>query len=229
MTAERISMRRALASLTFVLSLAAGPALADDALAYEKFWLTPNFGTLGAGVEGGWRWNESWGMRVGINGFDTTYVYHDKNSDLHSHIQLLNAGVTADYYLWDGNFRLSAGGRISANQIKGKVRNLEKKTKSNGSNISVIIADPLASYTVEQNMFQPYIGTGYSYEIDKKVSLNFDIGALYAGTPELTVHSRAGKFGFTDRQIRREIDRARDRIAPFQVYPVVQVGLNFKF
>jgi hypothetical protein len=87
----------------------------------------------------------------------------------------------------------------------------------------------LTDYTVRQNTIQPYIGTGYSVELKERVSLNFDLGALYAGSPDLSVNSHAEKFGFTRRQINREIEKQRDRLAPFQVLPVVQVGLTFKF
>ena len=81
-----------------LLTLAAVPALAADDLAYDRFFLLPNVSTLGAGIEAGYRWNENWRARVGINGFSTSYVYHDRNSDLDSRIALLSGGVTVDYF-----------------------------------------------------------------------------------------------------------------------------------
>lgn len=208
-----------------MFSAFACPALAEDTLSFESFTLTPNVGTLGPGIEGGWRLNENWGARAGINGFATKFTYHDKDSDLVNKLMLLNAGVTADYYPFQGNFRLSGGVRASANKITGKVLNLRKHSR----HVSVIIADPLTNYTLRQNTIQPYIGTGYQLEIKERVSLNLDFGMLYAGAPDLSVHSRAERYGFTPRQINREIDKARNRLAPFQVYPVVQLGFNIKF
>ena len=218
-------MKRAIAGLAMIFSVSVGPASADDALSFETFTLTPNIGTLGPGIEGGWRMNEYWGARAGINGFATKFTYHDKDSDFVNKLMLLNAGVTADYYPFQGNFRLSGGVRASANKITGKVLNLKKQSK----HFSVIIADPLTDYTMRQNAIQPYIGAGYQLEIKERVSLNLDFGMLYAGAPDLSVHSRAGEFGFTPRQINREIEKARNRLAPFQVYPVVQLGFNIKF
>jgi hypothetical protein len=220
-----MTMKSGIAVLALVLSMPALPAWAGDTLSFEKNWMTPNVSTLGVGVEGGYRWNEYWSARVGINGAGFKYTYHDKDSDLINKVSLLSAGATADYYPFAGDFRVSAGARLSANVVHGKLQNLIK----HGKHYNITIADPLTHYTVRQNAIQPYLGTGYSVELKERVSLNFDLGALYAGSPDLSVTSHAEKFGFTRRQINNEIERQRNRIAPFQVYPVVQIGLNIKF
>lgn len=216
---------RMLAIVAPLLALG-GTALAGDDPAYDRFFIMPNVSTLGAGVEAGYRINETWRVRAGVNGGAFSFVYKDKDSDLHSRATLLNAGVTADYFAFDNDFYFSGGVRFSANKVEGKVRNLHGKLKS-GAN--VFVPDPLTSYTVKQNAIQPYLGAGYSVKIKERVSLNFDLGALYAGTPSLDVDSQANKLGFSRRDIRREIERARDRLSPFKVYPVVQVGLKFDF
>jgi hypothetical protein len=204
---------------------AAGQAKAGDALSFDRFTLTPNVSTLGAGVEAGYRWNPYWGARIGINGGAFDYTYHDNKSDLVNHVALFNAGAMADYYPFAGDFRVSAGVRLSANKVEGKMMNLKKT----GKNFEIYIDDPLTNYTVRQNAIQPYLGVGYAVEIKERLSLSFDFGALYAGKPSLSVRSRAEQFGFTPKQIHDEIERQRDRIAPFQVYPVAQIGLTFRF
>ncbi|CAN7404169.1 outer membrane protein [Rhizobium sp. LjRoot254] len=206
-------------------SLTAGPSLADEYLASDRFFIIPNVSTLGAGIEAGYRWNDNWQVRAGISGFSTSYVYHDRKSDLPSTLTLLNGGVTVDYFPFAGDFYVSGGVRLSANKIEGKVKNME--AKMGGSKVTV--DDPLTDFTVRQNVIQPYIGAGYSVPINERVSLNFDLGALYAGTPSLSYNSRATELGFTRDQIRDQAERARNRIAPFKVYPVVQVGLKIQF
>jgi hypothetical protein len=228
MRREGKTMRFALVlqALSATVALAAaGHAGAGDALSFDKFTLTPNVGTLGAGIEGGYRWNPYWGARIGLNGGGFGYTYHDNKSDLVNQVTLLNAGATADYYPFAGDFRVSAGVRLSANKVEGKMRNLKKT----GKNYEILIDDPLTSYTVRQNAIQPYLGIGYAVEIKPRLSLTFDFGALYAGQPRLGVRSHAEEFGFTPKQIRDEIAHQRDRIAPFQVYPIAQIGLTFRF
>jgi len=214
---------RVLAVLTPLL---AGPALADDDPAYDRFFLMPNVSTLGLGIEGGYRMNETWQVRAGVTGGAGNFVYKRQDYDLHSQATLLSAGVTADYFPFANEFYVSGGLRLSANRIEGKVKNLHGKLKGGSE---VFVPNPLTDYSVTQNVIQPYIGGGYSVRIKENVSLNFDLGAVYAGTPELDVDSRAHKLGFSKKDIRREIERAQDRIAPFKVLPVVQVGLKYQF
>jgi hypothetical protein len=218
-------MKNALVALTIACSLPAGFARAADALSVQEYWAAPTFGTLGVGVEGGYRWNPYWSARASINGGNFKYNYHDNRSDLINRLSLFSAGVTADYYPFEGDFRVSAGVRLSASEITGKMMNLEKRSK----HLTVIIDDPLTRYTVRQNVIQPYLGIGYSAAVTSRLTLNFDFGALYAGTPSLSVNSHADRFGFTPRQIDNEVRRQRDRIAPFSVYPVAQIGLKFRF
>lgn len=219
-------MKFRLGMLAIVASLLAGPALADDDPAYDRFFLMPNVSTLGAGIEAGYRFNERWQVRGGINGYAGSFVYKRNDYDLHSRLSLLNAGVTVDYFPFASDFYLSGGARLSANRIEGKVKNLHGTLKSGAD---VFVPNPLTDFSVKQNLVQPYLGAGYSVKIKEGVSLNFDIGALYAGTPDLDVDSRAHKLGFSRKDIRREIERAQNRISPFKIYPVVQVGLKFAF
>lgn len=219
-------MRLLVRVLAGLMPLLAGPALADDDPAYDRFFLMPNVSTLGLGIETGYRMNENWQVRAGVNGGAGSFVYKRRDYDLKSDATLLNAGVTVDYFPFANNVYLSGGLRFSANRIEGKVKNLHGKLKGGSE---VFVPNPLTDYTVTQNAIQPYLGGGYSLKIRQNVSLNFDLGAVYAGTPDLDVHSRAHKLGFSRKDIRREIERAQDRIAPFKVLPVVQVGLRFDF
>jgi hypothetical protein len=227
-------MKQIIWGLAFLLATAGAEARAAgpspyDQLTYDQVTWAVNFGTLGPGIEAGYRFNENWGARAGVNGFAGNFTYHDHNSDLVNRMTLLSAGLTVDYYPYAGDFRLSAGARASASKIEGKVRNLDATVKNGGMSFHRFIDDPLTNFTVTQNPLQPYIGAGYSVKLKERLSLDFDLGVLYAGTPDLDVRSRAGRFGFTHDQIQREIERARDRIAPFKVDPVVQVGLKFSF
>lgn len=212
--------------LATVASLLAVPALADDDPAYDRFFLMPSVSTLGAGLEAGYRFNQQWQVRAGVNGYAGNFVYKRNDYDLHSRVSLLNAGVTVDYFPFANDFYLSGGARLSANRIEGKVRNLHGTLK-NGAD--VFVPNPLTDFTVKQNVIQPYLGTGYSVKVKDGVSLNFNLGALYAGTPDLDVDSRAHKLGFSRKDIRREIERAQNRLSWFKIYPVVQVGLKIEF
>lgn len=221
-------MKHTVASLALAVLLVPGATQAADHAIGES-WVAPQFGTLGVGLEVGTRWNDRWGARGSINGVAMRFVHHDRKSDLHNRLALLNAGGTLDYYPYEGDFRLSGGVRLSANRIEGRVRNAHQKQRFNGGTLTVIVEDPLTRYTVRQNALQPYLGIGYSKTINERVTLDVDFGALYTGTPGLKVRSEAERFGFTERQIEREIDRARNRLSSYRFMPVVQLGFKIAF
>ncbi len=41
--------------------------------------------------------------------------------------------------------------------------------------------------------------------------------------------SHADLYGFSEKQIQREIRKQQDRLSAYQVYPVVQIGLTYRF
>jgi len=211
-----------LASAVMAL-FSAGAARADD------FTFKPNVSTLGFGVEGAWRIDPRWGVRLGANAAAFDFTYHDKDADLVSKALLLSLGATADYYPFDNGFRLEGGLRASANKIEGSVRNIKRHVGKGKNQLTVLVPNPLTTFTVTQNPVQPYLGLGYSVKIEDRVSLDFDLGALYAGEPDIDVDSHAHRYGFSRKAIDREIRHQQDRISAYQVYPVAQIGLTFRF
>ena len=195
----------------------------------DRFFMMPNAGTLGAGIEAGYSLNDNWRARIGINRLKTSFVYHDKNADLHNSLDLLSGGMTVDYFPTASNFYLSGGLRLSANSIKGSLKNLSAKSTNGSQSVQLFIEDPLTRFSLRQNAVQPYLGTGYSRPLTERITFNLDLGALYAGTPELSVRSRATQFGFTRDQIRRETERQKDRLSSYKFLPVAQIGFKFNF
>ncbi len=225
---QGLFMKRLIAAQTIIMLMSTG-AFAGDAVTVDNFDLTATTGTLGTGLEANWRLSSEWGVRAGISGGSFSYVYHDVKADLHSRVTLLNAGVTGDYYPGGGDFRFSAGARLSANRIKGEVRKVKTSLNAFGRRINVTIDDPLTTYTATQNPVQPYLGAGYGYNVNNRMRLNLDFGALYTGRPDINVTSHATKLGFSREQIDREISRADRRASAFRFYPVVQFGLKVQF
>ena len=154
-------MKNIIGAVVALVVMAGGEAKAADLTPFfDDLRWSANFGTLGAGVEAGYRLDDKWGMRAGINGFKANFIWHDQDSDLHNRMTLLSAGLTADYYPYEGGFRVSAGARLSASKIDGKLRNLEGKVRKGGTTFQIFVADPLTDYTVRQNLIQPYLGLG---------------------------------------------------------------------
>jgi hypothetical protein len=198
-------------------------ATADD------LTLTPQAGTLGVGISAEKRLNDAWASRFDVSGASFSFSYSANKSDSDNRARLFSLGATADYYPFEEGLRLSGGVRLSGSFVKGRLSNLERKYGKGKDAITVIIRDPLTTYKVTQNPVQPYLGVGYSLKIQDRFSLSFDLGALYGGEPDLHVVSHADLYGFSEKQIQREIRKQQDRLSAYQVYPVVQIGLTYRF
>lgn len=205
------------------------PAIAIAGEPFDQARFSAKAGTLGTGVEGDWRLDPFWGVRAGLFAGRINFDWHDKRADLKNQATFLNGQLTADYYPWQDGFRLSGGVVVSASQIKGRVYNINRTVKAFGRKVTVTVPDPLTRYTVTANPVQPFIGAGYSHPISERISLDLDVGALYAGEPNLDVVSHAGRLGFTKRQIDAEIAKARARASDYQFMPVIGLGIKIKF
>jgi hypothetical protein len=195
----------------------------------DEFTLTPQAGTLGIGIGAEKRLDDAWAARFDVSGASFNFSYAANRSDTDNRARLFSLGATADYYPYEAGLRLSGGVRLSGSYVKGSLSNLQRRYGKGKDAITVIIRDPLTTYKITQNPVQPYLGLGYNLKIRDRLSVSLDLGALYGGQPDLDVVSHADRYGFTDKQIQREIRKQQERLNPYQVYPVVQIGLTYRF
>lgn len=215
-------MRIAILSSLMMAALA-GFAFADD------LTLTPQVSTLGVGIGAEKRLNDAWAARFDVSGASFSFSYAANKSDTDNRARLFSLGAVVDYYPYEEGLRLSGGVRLSGSYVTGRLSNLERQYGKGKDAVTVIIRDPLTTYKITQNPVQPYLGIGYNLKIRERLSLSFDLGALYGGQPDLDVVSHADKYGFTEQQIQNEIRKQQERLDAYQVYPVVQVGMTYRF
>jgi hypothetical protein len=65
--------------------------------------------------------------------------------------------------------------------------------------------------------------------VTNRINLNFDLGVLYGGTPNLDVVSHANRLGISQRKIDAEINLQQSRISGYRFYPVAQLGFKVSF
>ncbi|WP_137153968.1 hypothetical protein [Rhizobium sp. FKL33] len=204
-------------------------AAMTGAAAADELTLTPQVSTLGVGIGAEKRLNDAWAARFDVSGASFSFSYAAKKSDTDNRARLFSLGAVADYYPYEDGLRLSAGVRLSGSYVKGSLSNLERQYGKGKDAITVIIRDPLTTYKITQNPVQPYLGVGYSLKVKERLSVSLDVGALYGGQPDLHVVSHADLYGFTEQQIQNEIRKQQERLNAYQVYPVVQIGLTYRF
>ncbi|MCO6188103.1 hypothetical protein [Rhizobium sp. L1K21] len=195
--------------IVFSLTAAAlaAPMILSTPASAEELFLTPSVGTEGAALSGGYKSDNGWGLTTKVSAFAW-----NKNGTVNGYpttgnMRFLNIGATFDVYPAGGNFRVSAGARISGNKITG--------TQTQGAVTS--------SYTLKQNSVQPYLGAGYSYYIAGNMALDFEAGAYYAGTTKVTSNGNVTVNGAT--ATATSTGTSNQNV----LYPVAQLGLRMRF
>jgi hypothetical protein len=83
---------------------------------------------------------------------------------------------------------------------------------------------------VEFKKFAPYAGIGYGRPISSGLSLTFDLGVVFQGTPTATLNGTCtGACGGFQNDVKAQEASLNDAIKNFRYYPVVALGLAYTF
>ncbi len=188
-------------------------------------------GLLGAGLEAGRSLSDSISARMGINYF--TYDYSATESDIEYDFSLglKTLSVLLDWHPFQGSFRLSGGvvfngNRLDAAATSSATYDIGDKTYT-ASEVGSLDGE------IDFNDVAPYIGLGWDTSSGKKKGLGFlfEIGAIYQGTPKVDL-SASGPVSSDPEFINnlsKEEDNLQSALDNFTYYPVLAVGLSYRF
>jgi hypothetical protein len=206
---------------------------ADEAeVKYQPFTLSAGVGTLGIGAEARWRFSDHFGVRGGLNYFTWSKDAMDiEGVNYDADFQLLNAPLSLDIYLWDDSpFRISIGALINQNEVEGFSPSTGAGTFVTLGGVSVdsgAVGD--ISMTMEQETFSPFVSIGGDIPLNrsKSLSLGFEVGVAYTGSPEVTMSATSGAT-FSP-LLAAEAQEVESWAEDFKFYPIIKVSLDFAF
>lgn len=218
-------------------ALVAGPALAQERAPAESgrvsFGVTA--GTLGVGPEIGYRANQTIGVRANGGFLSLDHDFSADGIDYRGHAKLASGGVIVDLYPFGGGFRISGGARYNGNA--GRLR----ATPNRPTRIGSMIFTPQEIGTItgraDVREFAPQLTLGYGGSLRKGLSFNIEAGALFQGAVRIRDFTSNGSLA-TDQTVagttyRKELVKQRndlqDKANDYQVYPILQVGLKYRF
>jgi hypothetical protein len=225
----------------FLLTLAAsGSSLAaSDSLAPGdapgSWFATAQVGTLGPGLMVGRFVAPSVSIRANINGgfdYDDSFTSDSRNALRYdAELSLASAGLLADYHFANG-FRLSGGIYYNDNKIDAK-GNFER-IRAGGVTYS---ANQLAraDARIDFRSFAPYLGIGYHSVRPKGWSFTADLGVLYQGNPRVSYRLTCTSVECDEARpdlvaaIEEERQALEDKVSDFKFYPVLSIGVSYRF
>ena len=197
-------------------------------------------GTLGMGVEGTVGLDKKFNLRVGGNfaSIDLSSLIEDDDldedsvvsaEDIQLELDLETLAAMLDWHVWGGGFRLTAGGMLNNNEMTVSA-DVDEKVEIGDSSYSV---DSLAG-SVSFTQVVPYFGIGYGNAVDEDghFTFAFDLGVMLQGNPEVEITATASDPSLQaalNADIASEIDEIEDDTEGLSLYPVISIGLAYRF
>ena len=216
------------------ISITSGAAYSED-----KAAIAVRASTLGIGGELSLPISDKVNFRAGIYGFSLDRAQTADNINYDLAANLFNAGAMLDYYPFNGIFHLSGGAFYSTNKVVGDA--VSGQNMEIGNRVYTPNEVGTLHGKVSANTFAPYLGMGWGKTTrgESPVKFLFDVGVMFHGTPEASLTPEipadsplnldpAQRAEF-DANLEREVAAFQNDIASYKLYPVVSLGLGFKF
>ncbi len=213
--------------VTMALSWSACPVRAGDLA------MGVNAGTLGVGADLTLGLGDYLNARVGVQGLDYS-GFSGSTSDVDYDVQLklISGIVAADWYPFGGIFHISGGMVFNGNTIEA-----DGQPNANGSftlNDTTYTSSQVTSLhgKLEYSGVAPYAGLGWGNPIGASGwSLTFDIGAIFQVDPDLTLSATGPVASDPTFQanLEKERQKLKDELDKYDIYPVVTLGLHYRF
>jgi len=183
-------------------------------------------GTTGLGVEAAFPLSDSWNIRGAVNGFSYGKDFEEEGIEYDGDLRLRSASLMADWHVFGGSFRLSAGAFSNGNELKGKAQG--------DLDIGDATYDARLAATIDWRTFAPYLGIGWGNSVKGgRLTFSSDLGVMFTGSPtvRLAGEERSGAVDPADFEadLRREEANLNDELRDLKYYPVITFGVSYRF
>ena len=209
-------------------TLLAGTANAQDG----RFAVGANIGTPGVGAELQYKLSDDFVVRGGGDWMNFDYDHTYSGIDYSAKLKTGTGGVFLDWHPGGGGFFVSGGSYFG-----------ERKAKLDGTptgptEVGGVVFTPAQIGTitgdVEMSKTQPFAGLGWDNTFSRNGAWGFRVlgGVSFSKEPKVDLTASGGTLSNDPtflQQLQQEEDNVRDDAKGFKYFPIVQVGLTYKF
>jgi len=195
----------------------------------QEMGITAKVGTLGVGGDVTLTFGGDLNLRGGYNWFSYDHTADLNEAELDGTVEMGTFPILLDWHCFGGGFRLSGGVVVNNNEVKltsqpGTVLELD------GQPFRVDSVDGRVTF----DDYAPYAGFGYGNALSKDGRWNFacDFGVLFQGEPKAEATAKASDpraQSALDRALQAEIVDYQEDIKNFAYWPVISIGLSYRF
>jgi hypothetical protein len=211
--------------LISTLTLCAAPCFASSA---DDWGVNLKAGTLGAGVELSKSLSDKFSVSLGFNSYNYKTTDNTNGIDYDFKYELQSMGLLGNYHPFAGAFRFTGGVLYNNNELKLTGKPSAGSTYTiNGVTYTAAQVGTLTG-TLTFNKTAPYLGLGWGNRPGSKFGLSADLGVLYQASPKLALTATGASAGLSS-DLEQERKKAESDLADFKWYPVLSLGLYFRF
>lgn len=188
-------------------------------------------GTLGIGPEINFR-SDNFGIRGSATFLGISRDVESDGIEYNGDLKLRSFGGSLDFYPGGGGFRVSGGVRVGKNRVE--------LFAQPGATTTVEVGD--ATYTgaqigtlsgeVRPNRVAPTLTIGYGGGRNAGLYFGIDAGAMFQGAPKVRSLVATGPIASDaafQTQLANERREVEEDIDNFKIYPILQLGLGYRF
>src|SRR5271165_4128966 len=215
-----------LASFTATEARADGP---ETALALRA-------GTPGIGVDFDVALGDRFGARVGFSDFSISHTVTSSDASYDGKLKLSIPSALIDWYVFKGVFHLTAGVAVNGTKVDITGTPGPNGFTLNGNTYTSAEVSSVNGTVKVGNSAAPYVGFGWGNPTSPKhrVQFLFDVGAIYSGTPNvsLTAQCAAGAptqvCSAVQADVLAEEQKISTNVSIIKWYPVVNLGFSIR-
>lgn len=222
--------------MTYTLKCAIGAAtllaLSGTAVADGNFAVTGGIGTAGGTLEGQVRLSDNFQLRGGVNylKFDNEVDVDDINYD--GDLDFSGLGAFVDVHPFGGSFFVSGGAYVGDKTFDFSA------TSTTAVDIGGVVFTPAEYGRLEGNTswddVAPFLGVGFDNTFTGSGNWGFSIvgGAALFGSGDVSLQSVGGTLSndpLLTAELDAEIAEIEQEIEDYELYPIVQLGLSYRF
>ena len=187
--------------------------------------------TLGLGGEGEYSISDTIGIRAGFNYYTYSFSSTEGGINYSFDLNLMSVPILVDYHPFKGSFRLTGGAMYNGNNFEAPA-NYGFSIDIGGVTYTAADVGTLTT-DIEFNSFAPYAGFGWdtTFGDDSGFGFSFDVGVLFQGEPQvsLTATGLLAADAVFLADMAAEEEELQNSLYNFTIFPVVSVGINYRF
>lgn len=204
--------------------------------AHAQVGVTGSVGTTGVGLHVSVPVAQQLNARFGVNGLGYSHDGSTSDVDYDFKLKMRTVDALLDYFPMNGGFRLSGGIVYNGNKIDANGRpNATGTYTLNGRTYAAATVGTLNGQIDFRNI-APYLGIGWGNAVAKEKGWGFsaDLGVLFQGSPRTSLSNTgctapAPVCAQIASDVAAENRSLQDEAKDFKAFPVVRVGVSYKF